>query len=97
MFSKMAMRLVRRSTISSGVKRARPGRATRPARFAGAEFVGVVEVRHVGEFVGVLEGGDDFLVDLVADVGLAFEGDHVFERGAGRDGDGGAGREVICR
>ena len=37
------------------------------------------------------DGADDFPVDLVADVGLAFEGDHVFEGGTGRDGDGGVG------
>ena len=57
--------------------------------FAVAEFGGVVEVRHVGQFVGLDERGDDLLVDLVADVADAFEGDHVFEAGAFGDGDGG--------
>src|ERR1022692_911548 len=39
--------------------------------FAAAELVAFVEVGHVGEAVGFLEWRDDFLVDLVADVGLA--------------------------
>ncbi len=54
---------------------------------AAAELGGVVEVRHVGQLVGVGQRGDDLLVDLVADVGLALEGDHVLEAGALRDGD----------
>src|ERR1700682_6555908 len=55
LFSKMAMRLVSRSTHL----------------LAAAELHGVVEVRHVGQLVGVRQWGDDFLVDLVADVALA--------------------------
>jgi hypothetical protein len=35
-----------------------------------AELRGVVEVREVGELVGVGQRGDDLLVDLVADVAL---------------------------
>ena len=54
---------------------------------AAAELGGVVEVRQVGELVGVGQRGDDLLVDLVADVGLALEGDHVLEAGARRDRD----------
>ena len=54
-----------------------------------AELVGVVEVREVAlgqPGVGLDEGLDDVLVDPVADVGLALEGDHVLEAGARRDG-----------
>ena len=54
---------------------------------AGAELGGVVEVREVGQLVGAGQRGDDFLVDLVADVRLALERDHVLEAGAGRDRD----------
>ena len=49
---------------------------------AAAELRGVVEVGHVGELVGVGQRRDDLLVDLVADVGLALERDHVLEAGA---------------
>ena len=56
--------------------------------FAGAEFGGVVEIRHVAELVFEDKGGDDFLVDLVADVGRAFEGDHVAEGGTIGNFDG---------
>jgi hypothetical protein len=38
---------------------------------AAAELGGVVEVGHVGETVLLGEGGDDFLIDRVADVGRA--------------------------
>jgi hypothetical protein len=54
---------------------------------AGAKLGGVVEVGEVGELVGAGQLGDDFLVDLIADVGLALEGDHVLEAGALRDRD----------
>jgi hypothetical protein len=54
---------------------------------ATAELGVLVEVREIGELVGVGQRGDDLLVDLVADVGLALEGDHVFEARAGRDSD----------
>ena len=46
---------------------------------AAAKLVGIVEVRHVGELVGVRQWGDDLFIDLVADVRLALEGHHVFE------------------
>ena len=36
--------------------------------FAGAELVVVVEVRHVGQLVGIFERGDDLRVDQIADV-----------------------------
>jgi hypothetical protein len=54
---------------------------------ATAELAGIVEVRHVGQFVCIGQRADNFLVDPVADVRLALEGDHVFEASAGRDGD----------
>ena len=47
----------------------------------------VVEVRHVRQFVGIGQRGDDFRVDFVANIGLAFMRHHVLEAGAGRDGD----------
>ena len=56
-----------------------------------AELVGIVEIGEVGageSGIGGHEGGDDVLVDAVADVALALEGDHVLEAGTGRDGDG---------
>lgn len=49
------------------------------------EFVGVVEIGKVDAVeagVGGDEGRDDLGVDFVADVGLAFEGDHVGDAGA---------------
>ena len=54
---------------------------------AAAELGGVVEVRHVGQLVGVGQRRDDLLVDLVADVGLALERDHVLEARAFGNGD----------
>ncbi len=62
-------------------------------RLALAEFVRVVEVGKVaaGEAgVGVDERLDDLGVDLVADVALALEGDHVLEAGPGGMVTGGA-------
>ena len=59
-------------------------------RLALAELVGVVEVGEVaaGEpGVGVDQRLDDLRVDLVADVALALERDHVLEARALRDGD----------
>ena len=55
---------------------------------AAAEFGGVVEVGEVGQLVGIGQRGDDLLVDLVADVRLALERNHVLEAGALRDDDG---------
>ena len=55
-----------------------------------AELVRVVEVGEVAAGqprVGVDQRLDDLRVDLVADVALALEGDHVLEAGALRDGD----------
>ena len=54
---------------------------------AAAELVRVVEVRHVGQLVRLSERPENLLVDLVADVGLALERDHVGEARALRDGD----------
>ena len=58
---------------------------------AAAELVRVVEVRHVGQLVRLRERPEDLLVDLVADVGLALERDHVGKARAFRDGDGRVG------
>ena len=65
---------------------------------ADAELGGVVEVRHVGEFIGVGQRSDDFLIDLVANVALALERDHILEARALGNGDRRvrAGRR-ICR
>ena len=38
----------------------------------------------MGELVGIGQRGDDHLVDLVADVALVLEGNHVLEAGARR-------------
>ena len=54
---------------------------------AAAELVRVVEVRHVGQLVGLCERAKDAFIDLVADVRFALEGDHVGEGGPRRDGD----------
>ena len=54
---------------------------------AAAELPGIVEVRHVGQLVGIGQRGDDLLIDLVADVALALERDHVLEVRACGDGD----------
>ena len=55
---------------------------------AAAELGGVIEVREVGQPVGISQRGDDLLVDLVADVRLALERHHVLEAGARGDDDG---------
>ena len=54
---------------------------------AAAELAGIVEIRHVGELVGIGQWRDDFFVDVVADAGLALERHHVFETRTVRDGD----------
>jgi len=56
---------------------------------AAAEPGGVVEVRHVGQLVGIGQRPEDLLVDLVADVALALECDHVGKAGAPRNRDRG--------
>ena len=61
---------------------------------AGTQFGGVVEVRHVGQLVGVGQRGDYRLVDLVADVTLALQSNHVGKACARRDGDRRVG--LIC-
>ena len=62
---------------------------------AAAELRRVVEVGHIGQLVGVGQRPDDLLVDLIADVGLALEGDHVLEAGARRDHDRGEGHSGV--
>ena len=55
-----------------------------------AQFVRVVEVGEIAASkarVGVDERLDDLGIDLVADVGLSLEGDHVLEAGPLGDGD----------
>ena len=42
--------------------------------FSATELGVVVEVRHVGELVGARQRAENALVDLVANVGFAFEG-----------------------
>ena len=54
---------------------------------AAAELGGVVEVRQVGQLIGIGQRRDNLLVDLVADVWLALERDHVLEAGARWDSD----------
>ena len=51
-----------------------------------AKFARIVEIRHIGQLVGVGQRPDDLLVDLIADVRLALEGDHVLETGTFGDG-----------
>ena len=65
---------------------------------AAAELRGVVEIGQVGELVGIGQRGDDALVDLVADVGAAFQRDHVGKARAGGNGDGceGHAREFVA-
>jgi hypothetical protein len=58
---------------------------------AAAELCRFVEVWHVGQLIGVGQRTDDLLVDLIPDVGLALERDHVLEAGAFRDIDRGVG------
>ena len=58
---------------------------------AAAELVGIVEVRHVGQLVRLGERPENLLVDLVADVGLALERDHVGKARAFGDADGRVG------
>jgi hypothetical protein len=52
-------------------------------------IVQIIEVRDVRQLVCVSEQAEDLLVDLVADVGLALEGDHVGKARARRDVDAG--------
>jgi hypothetical protein len=51
------------------------------------KLCGVIEVGKVGQLVGVGQGGNDLLVDLVADVALALERHHVLEARTWRNGD----------
>ena len=62
---------------------------------AAAKFRGVVEIRHVGQFVGVSQRPEDLLVDLVADVALALERGHVLEAGARGNRDRGEGHAGV--
>lgn len=55
---------------------------------ATAQLAGIVEVRHVGQFVGVGQRGNDPFVDQVADLGIALERHHVGKAGTGRHLDG---------
>jgi hypothetical protein len=54
---------------------------------AASKLGGLVEVRHVGQLVGICQRRDDPLVDLISDVTLALECDHVFEARAFRNGN----------
>jgi hypothetical protein len=44
---------------------------------AAAELIRIVEVRHIGQLIRMLERPENLFIDLVADVGLALERDHV--------------------
>src|SRR5262249_7830989 len=70
-FSKMAMRLVSRSTISLPLP----------------SLVASLKSGKVGQLVSIGQRGDDLLVDLVADVRFALECDHALEAGALGDDD----------
>ena len=54
---------------------------------AGTQLGRIIEVRHVGQLVGIGQRGDDLLVDLVADITLSLQGDHVSKARAVRNGD----------
>ena len=59
--------------------------------------IGVVQpVGEIGKLVGASQRGDDLLVDLIADVGLALERDHVLEAGAFRNLDRGVGHAGVA-
>ncbi len=46
---------------------------------AAAKLGVVVEVRHIGELVGARQRPENLFIDLVANVGFAFEGNHIPE------------------
>ena len=75
----MAMRLVSRSTISLPL----------PSLAASLKS-GMSD-----SLLALASGADDLLVDLVADVGLALERDHILEAGPRRDGDGREGHARV--
>ena len=54
---------------------------------AAPHLAGVVKVRHVRQLVGIGQRTDNLLVDLIADVGLPLEGNHILETGTFGDGD----------
>jgi hypothetical protein len=56
---------------------------------AATELGGVVEVRKIRKFVGIRQRSDDLFVDLVTDIRLALQGDHVPEAGPRWNSDGG--------
>ena len=55
---------------------------------ATAQLGGIVKVGHTRQLVGIGQRPDDLLVDLVADIGLALERDHILETGSFRDSNG---------
>ena len=54
---------------------------------AAAQLAGIIKVRHVRQLVGIGQRRDDLLVDLVANVRLTLEGNHVLEAGTFGNGD----------
>ncbi len=54
-----------------------------------AELGVVVEVRHVGELVGTCQRPEDLFIDLVANIGFTFEGNHLPEACSFRNSNGG--------
>ena len=55
---------------------------------AAAELVRVIEIGEIREFVGAGKWGDDLLVDLIADIRFALQGDHILETRSRWDGNG---------
>jgi len=54
---------------------------------AAAKLRCVIEIRKVGELIGTRQRGDDLLINLIANVRLALESDHVLEARSLGDGD----------
>jgi len=54
---------------------------------AAAQLSGIVEIGHIRQLIGTSQRRDDLLVDLVADVGLALERNHVLKACAFGDGN----------
>lgn len=51
------------------------------------ELGGILEIREIGQVIGLAEGTEDLLVDLVADVRLPLQRNHVLEARPWRDRD----------
>ncbi len=51
------------------------------------ELYGIVEIRHIGQFVGIRQWGDNLFIDLISDIRFALQRNHVLEARAFRDLD----------